>query len=100
MVTSVKNTTRPAGIMMPTHDQLVKTYRGIIEGREAAHSLKKLKHAPAHAEKYPSYNITRPGMLGVSKTVYVIKGEMYLKTQVVAPNAKPTWFKAGPAPLF
>lgn len=100
MVANVKSASPRTNIMMPTHDQLVKTYRGIIEGREKAHSLKKMRSAPPHAEKYPSYNITKPGLLGVSKMVYVIKGEMYLKTQVVAPNAKPTWFKAGPAPMF
>ena len=98
-MTAVKATSsRPAGFWMPTHDQLVKTYKGIIEGREKAHSLKPMKHAPANAAKYPAYNISSG--LGVGKTVYVIKGEMYLKTQVVSPNAKPHWFKAGPAPLF
>ena len=39
-------------------------------------------------------------MLGSSQTVYVIKNELYLKSQVVAPNAKPHWSKVGPAPMF
>ena len=100
MVTTVAPATQPRGFRMPTHDELVSAYRSIIEGREKAHSLKKLSKAPANVNKYPAYNITRPGVMGVGKTVYVINGEMYLKTQVVSPNAKPHWYKAGPAPLF
>ena len=84
----------------PTHDQMAITYRNITEGVEKAHKLHKLAKAPAGYSKAPQYNITRPGMLGVGRTVYVIKGEMYLKTQVVSPTAKPSWFKVGPAPLF
>jgi len=63
-------------IMMPTHDQLVSAYRGITEGAEKAGKLKKLTHAPAGFSKAPQYNITKPGVLGVGRTVYVIKGEM------------------------
>jgi hypothetical protein len=88
----------PAGFTFPTHDQLVKTYRGIVEGREKSHTLKPMGHAPAGYSKAPKYNITRG--LGVGRTVYLIGNELYLRTQVVAPNAKPHWFKAGPAPLF
>ena len=97
MVTKVTGGT-PAHIFMPTHDQLVKTYGSIVEGAEKAHKLKKLSKAPAGAESYPKYDITKG--LGVKREVYCIKGELYLKSTVVAPNAKPHWFKAGPAPLF
>jgi hypothetical protein len=104
-MTSVKKTqtTQPsthAGIMMPTKEQLIKTYRSITEAAEKHHTAKKLTRAPAGWEKAPSYNITRPGLLGVGKTAYVIKGEIYVKTQVVSPTAKPSWEKVGPAPLF
>lgn len=93
-------TNQPHGFRMPTHDELVKAYRSIVDAREKSGDLKKLAKAPANASKYPSYNITKPGLLGVGREVYVIKGEMYLKTQVVSPNAKPTWYKVGPAPMF
>jgi hypothetical protein len=86
------------GFTFPTHDQLVKTYGSIVDSREKSHSLTALKHAPANAEKFPKYNISKG--LGVGRTVYLIRGELYLKKQVIAPNAKPQWFKAGPAPLF
>lgn len=105
-MTAVKKTQAAAaapksqGIMMPTHDQLVKTYRSIAMAAEKNHTAKKLAHAPAGFSKAPSYNITAPGLMGVGKTAYVIKGEIYVKTQVVSPTAKPSWEKIGPAPMF
>ncbi len=92
--------TKPMGIMMPTHKQLVATYKSIVNAHIKDGSLKPLKNAPAGWAKAPSYNITDPRMLGSSQTVYVIKNELYLKSQVVAPNAKPHWSKVGPAPMF
>ena len=88
------------GIMMPTHDQLVSTYRGIVASAEKNHTAKKLTRAPAGADKAPQYNITMPRLLGVSKIAYVIKGEIYVKTAVLSPTAKPSWEKIGPAPMF
>ena len=88
------------GIMMPTHDQLVSTYRSIVAGAEKAHTAKKLAHAPAGFSKAPQYNITAPRLLGVSKIAYVIKGEIYVKTSILSPTAKPSWEKVGPAPMF
>jgi hypothetical protein len=98
MIAKLPGSTRPAGIWMPTKDQLTKTYGSIIDSREKAKALKPLKGPPAGISKAPSYNISKG--LGVGRTAYVVRGELYLKTQVVAPNAKPHWFKAGPAPLF
>ena len=91
---------KPMDIMMPTQKQLVAAYTSIVNGHIKDGSLKPMKHAPAGFAKAPSYNITKPGVLGVGQTVYVIKGELYLKSQVVAPNAKPHWSKVGPAPMF
>lgn len=105
-MTSVKKTQgaavaqKPQGIMMPTHDQLVKTYRSIVQSAEKNHTAKKLAHAPAGFSKAPQYNITAPGLMGVGKIAYVIKGDIYVKTQVVSPTAKPSWEKIGPAPMF
>ena len=99
MSVKVTSAAKPS-IFMPTHDQLVNTYRSITEGAEKAGKLVKLKGTPVGASKAPSYDITKKGQLGVGRTVYDIRGTLYLKTQVVAPNAKPTWYKVGPAPLF
>lgn len=105
-MTTVKKTQGAAaapktqGFMMPTHDQMVKTYGSICRAAEKNHTAKKLAHAPAGASKAPQYNITAPGLLGVGKIAYVIKGELYVKTQVVSPTAKPSWEKIGPAPMF
>lgn len=92
--------TKPvANIFMPTHDQLVKTYGSIAMNAMKNHTAKAMKHAPANFAKYPSYDISK-GKLGVGQQVYAIKGELYLKTQVVAPGAKAKWFNVGPAPMF
>ena len=99
-MTTVKATSGSnAKIFMPTHDQLVKTYGSIADAALKNKSAKLLKNAPANFAKYPSYDISG-GKLGVSREVYAIKGELYLKQQVVAPNAKAQWFKVGPMPLF
>ncbi len=99
-MTTVKNVgSTKAGIFMPTHDQLVKTYGSIAENALKNKTAKLLKAAPANADKYPSYDVSG-GKLGVGQTVYAIKGELYLKQQVVAPGAKAKWFKVGPMPLF
>lgn len=94
------NAAKPMHIMMPTQKQIVAAYTSIVNARIKGGDLKPMKHAPAGWAKAPSYNITAPGVMGVGKTVYVIKGELYLKSQVVAPNAKPHWSKVGPEPMF
>ena len=105
-MTSIKKTQaavaapKKQGIMMPTHEQLVNTYRSIAMNAEKSHTAKKLAHAPAGYSKAPQYNITMPHLMGVSKTAYVIKGEIYVKSTILSPTAKPTWTKVGPAPLF
>ena len=100
-MTTVKaaSATKPANIFMPTHDQLVKTYGSIAEGALKNKTAKLMKHAPANFAKYPSYDISK-GRMGVGMHVYAIKGELYLKQEVVAPGAKAKWFNVGPMPLF
>ena len=93
-------TTPKAKIFMPTHDQLVSTYRSIVESAEKHGTAKKLTRAPAGADKAQGLNITPPRTLGRSQTAYVIKGEIYVKSTILSPTAKPTWTKVGPAPLF
>jgi hypothetical protein len=104
-MTTVKKTQAPVasksqGIMMPTHDQLVTTYRSITDAAEKNKTAKKLSKAPAGYEKAPQYNITMPRLLGVTKMAYVIKNEIYVRTSILSPTAKPTWEKIGPAPMF
>ena len=99
-VTKVNHASTKPHHGMPTHAQLCTTYRHIIESRQKSGGLHKMTKPPKDFAKYPAYNITPKGKLGANETVYVIKGEMYLETHVVAPNAKSSWYKAGPAPMF
>ena len=99
-VGKVQTTGASAGFRMPTHDEMVKAYRSITNARMKDGHIKPMKSAPKDFSKYPAYNITEPGKLGAAETVYVIKGQMYLRTQPVVPHPKPTWYKIGPAPLF
>jgi hypothetical protein len=91
---------QPKGIFMPTPAQLQTAYRSITEAAEKNGSIKPLKGAPVGASKASPVNINKPGMLGVNREVYDIRGQLYLKSQVVAPDAKAKWFKVGPAPMF
>jgi hypothetical protein len=88
------------GIFMPTPAQLATAYGSITDAAEKAGKLKPLKGAPVGASKATPVNINKPGMLGVNREVYDIRGQLYLKTQVVAPDAQAKWFKVGPAPMF
>ena len=99
-VSKVSGTKRPMDIMMPTHDQLVKTYGSIARNAVKNGSAKALKNAPKNFAKYPSYDVTPKGQLGVDEKVYCIKGKLYMASTVVAPNAKTHWMDCGPAPLF
>ena len=94
------SSTQAPHIFMPTQDQLKKTYASITDAAEKAGKLKPLKGAPIGASKAPSFDITKKGRLGVDRKVYDIGGQLYLTTQDVSPNAKPNWFKVGPAPEF
>lgn len=98
MLASVRHSAaaRPMGFAMPTRDQLITAYKGIADAALNSGKAQALKHAPANAEKYPSYPVSRG--VDMSRTVYVIKGELYLKSQM-CPMA-PHWFKLGPAPMF
>lgn len=89
----------PRGFRMPTAKELQAAYKSIVDARMKDGHLKPMARPPANFSKYPSYDISG-GKLGVGRVVYAIKGELYLKTQVVAPGAKAVWYKTGPAPLF
>ena len=88
------------GIYMPTKEQLVSTYRSIVEQAQKAGTTQALSKAPANAEKYAHYDITPKHLMGSHSEVYVIKGELYLKQTAVVPHAKAHWSKVGPAPMF
>jgi hypothetical protein len=55
---------------------------------------------PKGIEKYQSVNITPNGELGVSQKVYAFKGDLYLQSTPVAPNAKSTWTNIGPQAMY
>lgn len=100
-VTKTDKTHAPQGIMMPTQKQLATTYRSMYEAAVKNHSAKTLTRAPAGASTMgQGINITKPGLLGSAKFAYVIHGDLYVKSTIVSPTAKPTWVKVGPAPLF
>jgi hypothetical protein len=92
-------TTTPKSIFQPTPQTLSKAYGAEVDRATKDGTLKPLKHAPVGASKATPVNINN-GKLGVGRNVYDINGTLFLKTQVVAPNAQPKWFKVGPAPLF
>ena len=100
MVSKIGGAGRTQNIMMPTQDELKKVYGSLVDEAFKNGTAKALKHAPKGIEKYSSVDITPKGEMGVGKQVYMFKGELYLKQQVVAPNAQPHWFKIGPAPMF
>jgi hypothetical protein len=79
---------------------MARTYGNIARSAVEHGTAKKLTHAPAGYQSAPEYNITPKGLLGSSQSVYLIKGELYLASRPVVPNAKTTWFAVGPAPLF
>lgn len=93
-----------ADIFMPTQDQLRTVYAGMVEQAQKDGRLAKpLAKAPVSDKqlgKLGGINVTPKGLAGVGSVVYDIKGELYLRRAVVAPNAKPEWFKLGPAPMF
>jgi hypothetical protein len=96
----VGGTSHNQGIMMPTHDQLVAAYSSIVDGALKGGKGTAMKHAPANAEKYAHYDITKKGVMGAKQEVYVIKGELYLKSTPVTQHPHSSWTKIGPAPMF
>ena len=143
--TSAANSPR-VGFRMPTHAELVSTYKGIIESRftlktvttppavlkplfaaekdlQAHRALmmrsrftaeglkaaeaklhlleKKVDTLSAKLDKQiPRYDISNPRALGARKEVYVINGELLVRSRAVTPHALSSWQDAGPAPLF
>ena len=99
-VTKTEQATTPAKIFTPSQEQLASTYKSLYDQAVKNHTAKTLTRAPAGADKAQGLNITPPRTLGRSQTAYVIKGEIYVKSTILSPTAKPTWTKVGPAPLF
>ncbi|MFL5320839.1 MAG: hypothetical protein ACJ790_14350 [Myxococcaceae bacterium] len=90
----------PPHIWFPTRDQLQKTYTSIVEGREKAGELKHMDAAPKGVENAAVFDITPKGLLGSKREIVEVNNHLYLRTTAVVPNAKPSYFDAGPAPLF
>jgi len=100
-MTSVKSASSAVApkIFMPTPAQLAKVYGSIADKALTEKTAKLLKKEPAGASKAQGIAVNTDRM-GVGQTVYNIKGELFLKSQVVAPGAKAKWFDIGKAPLF
>ncbi len=92
------------GIMMPTNEQMTSTFKGIVESAQKNGTLEQLDGPPvADPNKWPRYDITPDGMMDLTKTVFNIKGDLYLQNSTMnGPNGRPhaTWAKVGPAPMF
>jgi hypothetical protein len=92
------------GFRAPTRAEYIKTYSAIVEKAQSDRKLKPLASPPvAEPWKYPHYDITPAGLQDVHKTVYVIKGELYLQTSSLfgpRPGGTSSWQKVGLAPRF
>jgi len=99
-VTRAQPAVTPAKIFMPTPQQLADAYRSTADAAITKGTAVRLKGAPAGAAKAQGIDITPPRTLGSHRTAYVIKGTLYVKSEILSPNAKPTWMKIGPQPLF
>ena len=85
---------------MPTKEQIKSAYGSACHNAVKNGTAKALKTAPKNFAKYPSYNITPKGELGVDQKAYCIKGHLYMASTAVAPNAKTHWMDCGMAPVF
>src|SRR5690606_20049591 len=99
--------TRPTGgfgIMAPTRDQIVSTYRSIAESAMKNGTLEQLDGPPVtDVSKWPRYDITPDGLQDVNRAVFNIQGTLYLQTSSLfgpGPGPYAHWAKIGPAPMF
>jgi hypothetical protein len=88
------------GGYMPSQNQLKNLYRTMYDRAVKDHTAQKLARPPRGAEAMEGLDLNPPNVLGATKTAYVIKGNLYVKTAIVSPTAKPTWEKVGPIPYF
>ncbi len=86
----------------PTGDQLKKLYTGLATQRLAAGTGKPLSGPPvSNPNDYPSYNMTPPGLMDVTKTLFVIDNKLIFRTSGWGPNGITSrWQDLGPAPTF
>lgn len=86
----------------PTGEQLKKLYVGLAQQRLAAGSGKEISGPPvSNPNDYPSYNMTPPGLMDVTKTLYVIDHKLIYRQSGWGPNGITSrWQDLGPAPTF
>jgi hypothetical protein len=99
MVSKVSGSSNTKINEFPSAAELKKQYAAQAQ-KAIAGGAKPLAKPPAGIEKYQSVTITPKGEMGVSQQVYSYKGDLYLKSTPVAPNATSTWTNIGPAPMF
>jgi hypothetical protein len=83
----------------PSAAELKKQYAALAQ-KAIAGGAKPMAQPPQGIEKYSSVNITPKGEMGVSQKVYTFKGNLYLQSTPVAPDAKSTWTNIGPMPMY
>lgn len=88
-------------IWWPSNDQLKNIYGNIAESAFTNGRATKLDKAPEGVDNAPSWDITPEGLMDVSKTVYLIEGQLYLRQSGFGPEGVTSkWYSVGPAPLF
>ena len=100
MTTPRVGASQSARVFKPTEDQLQKAYSSACQRAMKDGSAIALKHAPKNFAKYPSYDVTPKGEVGVGWKCYSIKGHLMLATTPTAANPKTTWHDCGSLPVF
>lgn len=87
---------------LPTGDQLKKLYTGLASQRLAAGGGTQLSGPPvSNPNDFPSYNMTPPGLMDVTRTLFVINNQLIYRQSGMGPNGITSrWTDLGPAPMF
>jgi hypothetical protein len=90
------------GPKLPTAAQLEKLYTGIAKDRLAAGAGTALPGSPVpNPNDFPRYNMTPPGLMDVTRTLFVINDKLIFRTSGWGPNGITSrWTDLGPAPTF
>lgn len=100
---SVRNT--PSGKLpggLPTGEQLARLYTNLARERIAAGEGTDLAGPPvANPNDFPRYDLTPPGLMDVTRTLFVINDRLIHRTSGMGPQGITSrWSDLGPAPMF
>ncbi|MBL8953377.1 MAG: hypothetical protein JNK82_21565 [Myxococcaceae bacterium] len=87
---------------LPSGEQLERLYTNLAKQRLEDGAGKPLSGPPvSNPNDYPSYNMTPPGLMDVTKTLFVIDNRLIHRTSGWGPNGITSrWQDLGPAPMF